>query len=124
MSVHLYAASEFQYTWRGKDEFTTVKVVRYNTGICISPSCLKGLDSDPSQLVFYRLPTSTPEKMLSTRRDAKQKRDFYCGKHIELAPSTTTRLRLSVLPARSFLWGQDVTPIENYFVPFRRLLIL
>jgi hypothetical protein len=78
MSVHLYAASEFQYTWRRKCEFTTTKVIMYSTGICISPSCLKGLDSDPSQLVFYRLLTSIPEKTFSVRRDAKQKRDFYC----------------------------------------------
>jgi hypothetical protein len=49
-------------TWRRKDEFTTLKVVLYSIGICFSSSCLKGLDSDPPQLVFYILPTSKPRK--------------------------------------------------------------
>ena len=31
---------------------------------------------------------------------------------------------MSVLPARSLLWAQDVTTVGNYFVPRRRLLIL
>jgi hypothetical protein len=32
-------------------------------------------------------------------------------------------LRLSVLPARSITVGSEVTTVEKYFVPLRRLLI-